>query len=56
MKVSKIESIIFNIAYISIFFMYFRIIPIDIETQPIVLIIIIPISFIFFLKFKKIKI
>lgn len=56
MKVSKIESIIFNIAYISIFFMYFRIIPIDIETQPIVLLIMIPISFIFFIKFKKIKI
>lgn len=56
MYVNKTKAIMFNVAYISILFMYFQFLPIDIETQPIIVMLLIPLFFMFQLKLGKIKI
>lgn len=50
----KVEEKLFNIAYVSLFFMYFKLIPIDIETQPIFLIICMCLIIATYVRYKKI--
>lgn len=50
----RVCSRIFNIAYVSVFFMYFKIIPISVETQPIIIMLLIPVSIILTIHKKMI--
>lgn len=54
-KQINIDKIVFQISYISIFLMYFNIIPINVETQPIIIILLIPFMFVITLFNNRVK-
>ena len=53
---NKIDSVLFNIAYVSVFFMYFQITPLSAETQPIVVLAFVPVSLVYLIWYGRLTI